>query len=216
MNKRLDWFPDWRGKAVALIASGPSTKAANLNALRGRLPVLAIKKNIELCPWADVVYGCDAPWWHSVRGLPEYRGIKISQAQALVSKFADIKIAKVEPKSNDILVDEPMTIGAGGNSGFQAVNLAVQFGASRILLVGYDMGDRGGIHWYGRNNWMNANNPNENNFRRWRAAFENAAVFLRGAGVDVVNVSNATTLRCFRKQSLEQTIAEWDLCEQST
>lgn len=196
--------------ATAIIASGPSTKTAKIESLRG-IPVIAIKKNIELCQWADVVYGCDAPWWNSTRGLPEFKGLKIAQSPALASKFSDIKIVNVLPKSDQILVDEPLTIGAGGNSGFQALNLAVQFGATRIILVGFDMSDRGGIHWYGRNNWMNANNPNENNFRRWRSAFANAAVFLKDAGVDVVNVSGATTLNCFRRQSIEQTLAEWGL-----
>ena len=33
----------------------------------------------------------------------------------------------------------------------------------------------GGVHWYGRNNWSMANNPDETNFRRWRENFDRAA-----------------------------------------
>ena len=42
-------------------------------------------------------------------------------------------------------------IGGGGNSGFQALNLALQWGARKIILVGFDLTDENGLHWYGRN-----------------------------------------------------------------
>lgn len=92
-------------------------------------------------------------------------------------------------------------VGSGGNSGFQALNLAVQFGARRILLVGFDMNDRGGVHWYGRNSWPMANNPDHNNFRRWIAAFEGAAPLLKSMGIEVVNLSPHSAIQCFPKEA---------------
>lgn len=94
-------------------------------------------------------------------------------------------------------------MGSGGNSGFQALNLAVQWGAAQILLIGFDMTDAGGAHWYGRNNWTGANNPDQNNFKRWIAAFESAAVTLKRMGVEVVNCSPHSALGCFPKMSIE-------------
>jgi hypothetical protein len=69
-----DWYLDWSGREVAIIASGPSAKKSGYAALRDRMPVIAIKENIELAPWADVVYGCDAAWWKKRNGLPEFKG----------------------------------------------------------------------------------------------------------------------------------------------
>lgn len=98
-------------------------------------------------------------------------------------------------------------VGSGGNSGFQALNLALQWGAVRILLIGFDMTDASGsLHWYGHNNWRGANNPNHSNFRRWIAAFNNAAKQCRELGVDVVNCSLHSALMCFPKMSLEEAI----------
>lgn len=204
------WWPDWRGQACAIIASGPSTKAANVAQLHGRLKVLAIKQNVDLCPLADVVYGCDRPWWDHRRGLPDFKGLKIAFDPG-VNYPGVHKIRIRDKKLDDIIVDEPGVVGAGGNSGFQALNLAVQFGASRILLVGFDMTDRSGPHWYGRNNWPKSNNPSESNFRRWRGAFAKASITLATMGIEVVNASPISEIKTFKQMTVEQALAAWGL-----
>lgn len=100
-------------------------------------------------------------------------------------------------------------VGGGGNSGFQALNLAIQFGARRVILVGFDMSDRGGAHWYGRNRWSGSGNIDETGFRRWIAALDRAAPILAARGVDVVNASPASVLTCFRKASIAEALAKW-------
>lgn len=202
----LGRWPDWRGESVAIIASGQSTKKAGVERLKGRVKVIAIKQNVDLCPWADAVYGCDGAWWKHRRGLPEFGGLKMTWDQRLSGPYPDLRLVEVEKDCNELLLDEPGKVGAGGNSGFQALNLAVQFGARRILLVGFDLR---GEHWYGRNNWPRANNPDESNFERWRAAFIAAAKTLDGLGVEVINASPTSSLTCFPKQSIETTLQEW-------
>lgn len=204
-------WPDWSGKAVAIIASGFTTKKADVESLKGRLPVIAIKRNVELAPWADVVYGCDAAWWDSVQGLPKFTGLKLCWADQACHRYPDIHKVNIAPKDDRFLMGEIGTVGAGGNSGYQALNLAVQLGAKRILLIGFDMNDRGGSHWYGRNNWNMANNPTEDNFRRWRSSFAAAAPIIEDLGVEVINVSIFSELKCFKKVSVEQALARWGL-----
>lgn len=111
---------------------------------------------------------------------------------------------------DDLVLDPFGSVGGGGNSGFQALNLTVQLGARRIVLVGFDMTDRAGVHWYGRNRWPMANNPTDTNFRRWIAAFERAAPVLRRIGADVFNAAPASALTCFPKRSVEQILQEWE------
>lgn len=212
----LSWYPDWRGKACAIVASGPSTKKAGIEKLRGRLPVIAIKENAhDLCKWADVAYGCDLGWWQHRRGLQDFKGLKIGWDPHLPKLFPDVRVITIKKKkdhpvqySDQMHFDELGVIGGGGNSGFQAVNLAIQFGADRILGIGFDMY---GDHWYGRNNWIKGNNPSDSNFRTWRKAFEGAAETMRAMGVEFVNASPNSTLHCFRKATIEQTLAEWGL-----
>lgn len=184
--------------SAAIIASGPSVKKVPIDLLKGRLCVIAIKKNVELCPWADVVYGCDGAWWKSVQGLPDYKGLKLAWDEAVCNQYRDIHRVFIEDVHRDKLsFDKPGYVGAGGNSGFQALNLAAQFGANRILLIGFDMT---GEHWYGRNNWPQSNNPDELNFQRWRRALESATADLGKMGVEVV-----------RTASVENTLAAWGL-----
>lgn len=205
-------WPDWKGQDAAIIASGPSAKKASIGLLKDRVRVIAIKKCVELAPWADVVYGCDGPWWRDVRGLMNFKGLKLSWENTVCgSEYGIQKVEIPEAKSNKLLFGKIGTVGAGGNSGFQALNLAAQFGAKRIVLIGFDAHGRSGEHWYGRNAWAFANNPTEDNYRRWRASFEGSAGDLTALGIEVVNASPASDLKCFPKMSIEQTLQSWGL-----
>lgn len=214
-----DWFPDWTGRACAVVASGPTAKKENLELLRGNMPVIAIKETYELCNWCDVVYGCDAAWWKFRAGLPKYNGLKVTWDGANLNQYPDIKKIKIDASQDRIypverrqyrmVFDTLGIVGGGGNSGFQAVNLAVQFGAKKIVLIGFDMHDRSGVHWYGRNGWTGGGNPDETCFRRWRLDFDRAAADLEMIGVEVINATPNTALTCFRRGTIEQVIAGW-------
>ena len=206
----LPEWPDWTGRTVAILASGPSTKKAGVELLKGRVTTFAIKRNIELTPWAEAVYGCDYPWWKSVRGLPDYKGWKFAYADRACDQFGCKKVQIRDVKADRLLFDEVGSVGAGGNSGFQAFNLALQFGAARILLVGFDYA---GEHWYGRNTWQGSGNPSESNFRRWRVTLDNAAPALRERGVEVVNASPNSTVKAYPKQTIAHALDAWGLTE---
>lgn len=162
---------------------------------------------MDLCPWADLVYGCDAPWWRHRRGLPEFDGLKVCWAGNGLDGFPDVhrvEIARERGGYREDLVMQPQgTIGGGGNSGFQALNLALQFGARDILLIGFDMSDQGGVHWYGRNRWPMANNPDRSSFRRWIAAYGRALPTLMALGARVFNGSPHSALDCFPRVTID-------------
>lgn len=213
---KISWWRDWRGECVAILASGPSMKKEDVEALRDRIHVIAIKENVNLCPWADVVYGCDAAWWKHRRGLPEFKGLKLvydvlPESMRQVNRI-EIKKAKAPGEFvHEILTDVPGVIGSGGNSGFQALNVAAQFGATGVLLLGYDADARGGVHWYGRNRWPQANNPAQDNFERWRKSLEGAGMKLKSLGIDVINGSEGSALKLFPKMSVALALHKWGL-----
>ena len=208
--KEVKWWLDWRGKPSAIIASGPSIKGQKFDYLKDRLKVIAIKRNVELVPWADVVYGCDAAWWKSVNGLPDYSGLRLGWEETIWPQLPQVNAIKIPDKVCDrLLVDTPGVIGSGRNSGFQSLNIAVQFGSPRIMLIGVDVGGDG--HWYGRNNWAQANNPDPSNFYRWKVAFSACPPLLKELNVEVVNTSMVTTLACFRKATIEETLRRWEI-----
>lgn len=197
-----------------MIASGPSLRKDDVELLKGRVRVLAIKKNVELAPWADAVYGCDYPWWRSVRGLPDFEGLRLAYAPRACDEYGCAPVLIPNHASSDsLLFGETGAVGGGGNSGFQALNLAAQFGARRVLLLGFDCHDQGKVHWYGRNNWHGGANPSESNFKRWRRAFGNAAEQLKVRGVEVLNASPVTSLTCFPRASVGEALERWGVLE---
>lgn len=98
-------------------------------------------------------------------------------------------------------------LGTGGNSGFQAVNLAYLLGYTRIILLGYDMQLTGGqTHWHGDHDFEGATNPVKNTFKGWIPAFNKVAQELKSVGVEVINASRKTALECFPRVSLEEAL----------
>ena len=84
----------------------------------------------------------------------------------------------------DGLAMAPQTL-AGSNSGFAALNLAVQLGYTDIALLGFDMkwdGDRSHFHeGYGQKRHI------ERSLAVWAQAFDAAARQTRGMGITVTN-----------------------------
>lgn len=206
VNADLARLPRWDGECVAIVASGESAKAVGVEALRDRIHVIAINNSIELCPWADMIYACDVNWWRLHRGAPDFKGLKVTQDKIAKTMYSDLIRIDVPANADDIKT-EIGTVGAGGNSGFQALNLAVQLGATGIALVGIDcIGD----HWHGRH-LPPCTNPSESNFIRWRKAFDGAQQKLIAMGVDVVNCSPISTIKAYPKMTIEQMLRRWSL-----
>lgn len=153
-----------------------------------------------------MVYGCDAAWWRHRKGLPEFKKLKACYSGNGLEGYPEIRRVEIDKRQDRILLDKTGKTGSGGNSGFQALNLTVQFGAKRILLIGYDMHIGGGLHWYGPNKWQDANNPNDSIFARWIAAFDCSVSILKQLGIEVINCSPFSALQCFPKMSIEDAL----------
>lgn len=98
---------------------------------------------------------------------------------------------------------KPNTICEGGNSGFQAVGLAMLFGAARVVLLGYDMQATGRrLHWHADHQGKLAN-PVPGKFRDWQRNF---AALASEATVPIVNASRETGLTCFPRVQLSEVL----------
>jgi hypothetical protein len=139
------------------------------------------------------------------KGLPAFAGLKISKRDSQPDRFQDVHKVLMNSKSDAILT-KPGTIGCGGNSGFQALNLAVQFGAAKIVLVGFDLRLDMGVHWHGRHE-RGLNNPSPQNMPRWIRVFDGAAPLLAQMGVRVINASMVSSLNGYEKMPLREALA---------
>jgi hypothetical protein len=206
----VPWWQDWRGECVAIVGSGPSAKQVPVESLRDRIHVVAINDSFKLAPWADVLYSCDYGWWQTHRGAREFTGLRLSHDRRACDEFKLQRVMIEQVGLNELLIEKPSYVGAGGNSGFQAFNLAIQFGATGIMLVGIDCSLDQGLHWHGRHPTP-LSNPMEYNVKRWREAFDGAAVRAAQLGVDVVNCSPSSKLTAYPKMTIEEALARWQL-----
>jgi len=92
---------------------------------------------------------------------------------------------------------------SGGNSGYQAANLALHAGARRIILVGYDMrrGPGNLAHWHG-DHPPHMNNAPPDALARFAAAFDSVPETLP-AGVEIINATPGSAVTAFPFASLE-------------
>ncbi|MDZ4376476.1 MAG: hypothetical protein U1C74_34260 [Phenylobacterium sp.] len=200
------WFPDWRDRVAVVVGSGPSAKGQDLEAAKGQAGVLTVNESWRLAPWADALYACDDAWWRARRGVPDFPGLKICGDERTPKAFPEIRRVRPNANVDAILMREAGRIGYGGNSGFQAVNLALQFGSRRIVLVGFDLHLADGVHWHGRHA-ANLNNPSAQSLARWAVTLDRQAPAIAALGVEVLNTSPQSALTAYRKVPLEEALA---------
>ena len=143
--------------------------------------------------------------------MPEFGGLKLSQDENAARYFDDVHHTPLacghrRGSGADLMhFDRPGHIGWGGNSGFQALNLAAQMGPARIVLVGLDMTITGGVHWHGAHpdNSYKLHNPTEQITNRWARPIEAAAPVLAERGIEVLNASAVSKLTAYAKVNFE-------------
>ena len=191
---------------VCVVASGPSAASESLDLCR-KYATIAVNDSYRLAPWADALYACDPQWWeHHIGAVRSgFSGELWTQDGATADKHG---LNWIQGHHNPGLSDNPDYIHYNSNSGAQALNLAVLWGAKRLILIGFDMKSEGSKrHWFG-------NHPGTldkaSDYRDWVQKFRIIARDLKKMGVQVVNCSMNSALDCFEKRplsALEPTIS---------
>lgn len=194
-------------------ASGPSLTGEVATAIAASgLPVVAVNDAYKRLPLADVLYACDASWWRDRAGAREFQGERWSSI-GRPSRFRHNDKTKEQAAYglNLVFGDDlpgfslsPNCIHYGGNSGFQGVNLALLLGARSIILVGFDMSNAKGAHFFG------AHKPplrNTQSYVSFIGAFETAAKKLP-SHIQIVNASPGSALTCFPRMDFAHALAQ--------
>lgn len=203
------------------MASGPSLTEAQAERVgaawvAGKCRAIAINTTYRRAPWADLLYACDGTWWRHHPEAAAFFGPKVTQDHGSEARIGEQRElaerlgllmlrTEVNEKGQSIatgISTVPGTIRTGSNSGYQAINLAVQLGAKRILLLGFDMkkGPGGAEHWHGRH-------PegciNSSPYPEFIKKFATAVPDLQRLGVEVINCTPGSALECFPRANLE-------------
>lgn len=193
-------FSEW--PVVAIVASGPSLTVEQCEYLRkrreqGACRVLAINTSYQRVPWCDGIYATDRAWWKKYHAETPEDCEKVTGDTWAAQRYGLTHVT-VRPGAN--LSAKSGTVCAGRNSGHQAIQWAVQRGARRVILVGYDMQHTGGrTHWHG-------DHPkgltNAEGIAGWIEWFTPLAADLAREGVQVINCSEQTALHQFERGTL--------------
>lgn len=101
--------------------------------------------------------------------------------------------------------EDPSKIHTGRNGGYQALHVAALFGAARVVLLGYDFqATNNKSHWHGDHPPGLSNSRRR--YERWHEPMAMLARDLERRGVEVLNATRVTALRCFRRIELQEAI----------
>lgn len=188
-----------------VIASGPSLSQSDVDACRGRGKIIVVNDCYRLAPWADYLYACDCDWWRihindvraTFQGELWTSNHATAPSPAQTACIEELGLNWLPGHSHPGLGRDCLHYGE--NSGYQGINLAYLFGAKRITLLGFDMAPApdGRLHWFGDHPAGLNNGPS---FSQVIGHFGQLAADLASEGVEVVNASRRTALRCFPRR----------------
>lgn len=196
----------------AIIGGGPSLTPDDVADVfvchaRGQMYVIGINDAYRCAPWVDALYAADAKWIDAHDGVASFQGQKYSIEGGSQPATTRPDWCVLRNTGFVGLETHPSGLRAGFNSGYQAINLAVHLGATRILLLGYDMGPApdGRTHWFGDHpEAIRTVSP----YDQMRAAFDTLVEPLKALGIEVINCSRRTALTAFPCLPLDRALAE--------
>lgn len=159
---------------------------------------------------ADHLYAADYHWWKHHIGdvIRDYDGrcwsCEAPGAGIWVENDAaawNVTLLECDNSAKGLSRDAGK-VHSGGNSGYQAINLALHLGATRIILLGFDMHNFGGkSHWFGEHP---EEFPPGNKPERFIAAYRtiNPADY----GIEIINCSRQTALDAFPRCRIEDVL----------
>ena len=209
--------PRWQDRTAIVAATGVSlTPEVAETCRRSRCPVIAVNDAYRLLPFADILYACDGAWWDTHKGCAEFAGEKWSSHgeashndKRLHGERYGLTLVRGSQclqhgrggrcADGDIFSTDPTHIHYGGNSGFQAINLAMLFGARRIVLVGFNMDNQG--HFFGAHPRPLRNVDHSRTVMTFTHAWRHLP-----AGVETINATPGSLLRGFPRMSLDEAL----------
>lgn len=186
--------PCWEGETAYILAGGPGLDLIELERLKGAR-VIAINYSFLKVPWADVVYGTDENFWMAM-----IDDVSASALKVTVAPGAPDGVLKLENTGLCGLEENPTGLRIGWTSTYAAINLAVHSGATRIVLMGTDMRVvEGRTHWSGYPHADTRMKSDPDFCRKYLMPnFDSLVTPLAARGVEVLNATPGSALKCFR------------------
>ena len=200
----------WPEMTVFILGGGPSLNDADFSLIQHRRiigvnnsygdPVHNKKGKLigyKPRPWVDICWFGDGRWysWH-IKDLREFSGLiahcvpRLKNAVGLHS-YTRGKPAGIETRQGFVAWNR--------NSGASAINLAYHLGASRVILLGFDM-----RRIDDRANWHDDHpSPQKNPYHRFLRLFPKIAKDAGDLGLEIINCTPDSAIDQFPIMTLE-------------
>lgn len=208
----------WEGATSVILGGGPSLAQVNFN-LISKLRVTAINDAYKIAQW-DCMYFKDYNWYiqPAFKDYPEgeinrdhlkrFGGLKITSEEKCLGEQG-IKVLRRGRR--DYLERDPNFITHACNAGAEALALNIMFGATTILLSGFDMRVINGKHNWHPNHLREITPTIYEDY--FMAPFASLAQDAKSLGVDIFNCTKGSALDIFPIVDMEEVInADGSLC----
>jgi len=194
----------WANETVFIIGGGSSLKGFDWTPLHAK-HVIGCNDTYQLGDWVDICCFGDAKWCRRHRDeLAKFKGLKVTWRDEFEDE-PDVMVLKGRPGELSLESDR---IGWNTNTGALAINLAVKFGCTKIILLGFDMklSNDGSSNWY--KNLLDR--PNKVIFKKFYKGFEclKAEMKTKVPDVVVLNANPDSDLDLFPKITLEEALVQ--------
>lgn len=194
----------WPNSRIFVICGGESVRGQRHLVPTLPRPIIAVKEAVHLRPDADVVFFAgERPDLVAPNILRNIRGGEIVVRGKGHPVFPASSKRVIRTTDHMRWSDDPTKV-AGYDAGTSAINLAMLFGASEIVVLGYDM--QGG-RWFNQELHHFQPQPKESDFLIHLSVLPALAKDAERKGVRIVNTSPTTRAIWFEHQPLEEVLA---------
>lgn len=191
----------------------PSTYSPYLSCIHNK-HVIGVNMAYKIGMWIDIIFFGDGGFYLKNReDLASFPGLVVSCNSKVNSKIHEgdrVKFIQKDNRTPRGLTTRKNCVSWNGNSGAAAINLAVQLGVKKIMLLGFDMnlGPTGGQHWHSL--YASANRKDKSlhklPFHRHMLGFGPMKKQAHKLGIEILNVNPNSAINEFKKVELKDLI----------
>lgn len=174
--------------------------------------VIGVNAAYKLGDWIDMIVFGDKKWYlENQKELARFPNLKVSCHGHIHTKKCQAEGIKYVAKDTSVvwgLSSRPGYIGWNGHSGALAINMAINAGARRVILLGYDMklNESNKQHWHAlyRSAERTDFDPRRLPFERHMNSFPQIAIDAKRMGVEIINANPDSAIEEFKKIDIHE------------
>jgi hypothetical protein len=190
----------------------PSVYSPYLSAIHNK-HVIGINVSYLIGDWIDMVFFGDSQFYQINRDkLAIFPGLKVS-CHPMMTNHPWVKYLATDTKRSKGISFNPAKVSWNCNSGAAAISVAVNSGAKKIILVGFDMntGEDKSRHWHNlyaktetRKNLGKNGRAIPIPFARHLEGFPAIARDAASKGIEIINASPTSSITVLKKCSVQE------------